>query len=112
MTELFGGEFGVRDRGALQSCVAHPRMKAFGLTCYPSMAQKAAAYCFFIVMGHPFLDGNKRTGFMAALRFLHVNGLDPKIDETEAGDVILKIASTEGPDMASLISLFARGLEA
>ncbi len=107
MIEIFGGEFLVRDRGALQSCVAHPRMKLYGEACYPSLAHKAAAYCFFVVKGHPFLDGNKRTGYVAGLHFMHLNRSFPTgIDQDVAERVIKDVASRVDSNMSTLIPPF------
>ena len=77
----YGGMPGVRDMGALDSSLAQPRMVAFGVERFPSLYDKAAAYCFFIVRNHPFFDGNKRAGFLAALHFLSKNGVAPSRDE-------------------------------
>jgi len=87
---LYGGPLGLRDRGALEASLAQPRMSVFGHERFPGVPDKAAAYCFFIVRNHPFLDGNKRTGFLAALHFLLSNGLTPEFDET-----ILAVAGGE-----------------
>lgn len=42
------------------------------------VAKVAAALCFYIVRGHPFMDGNKRTGALTAITFLNENGFDLK----------------------------------
>jgi death-on-curing protein len=68
----FGGLEGVRDEGLLDSALGRPRqMFAYGS---PTLFDLAAAYAFGIVKNHPFLDGNKRAGFMAAALFLEANG--------------------------------------
>lgn len=64
----------MRDRGALESAVALPQQKTFGLELHPGVFRKAAAYARNIVMSHAFLDGNKRTGMTAAGVFLENNG--------------------------------------
>ena len=69
-----GGGFGLRDLSALLSSIAQPRMTFEGRGLYPSLADKAAALCFSIVMNHPFLDGNKRTAHAAMEAFLQLNG--------------------------------------
>ena len=68
----FGGLPGVRDEGLLDSAVNRPRqLFAYG---EPDLFALAAAVAEGIVRNHPFLDGNKRAGFMAAALFLEVNG--------------------------------------
>ncbi len=69
-----GGEYGLRDPGLLESAVAQPAMTAFGRLLHPTIPDQAGAYLFHLVMGHAFLDGNKRIGLHAALVFLTTNG--------------------------------------
>lgn len=69
-TTRYGGDPGIRDRNLLDSALAQPRA-SFGaefLHAFPF--EMAAAYLYHIVRNHPFLDGNKRTGAVAALVFL------------------------------------------
>ena len=69
----FGGASGVRDDGLLESALARPlNLAAYGEPTKPEMA---AAYAFGIARNHPFVDGNKRTAFVAAYTFLAMNGL-------------------------------------
>ena len=53
----------------------------------------AAAYLFYIVQGHPFVDGNKRAGLMTANAFLRMNGLDVVVEEDAYADLVLAVAS-------------------
>ena len=69
-----GGLGGVRSSGLLDSAVTMARQRFGGKHLHPDLASMAAAYLFHIVQNHPFHDGNKRTGAMAALIFLSVNG--------------------------------------
>ncbi len=66
----FGGDPGVINAPALESAVAQPRMTAFGQLIHPTRIDQAGAYLFHMVAGHPFCDGNKRVGLLAALVFL------------------------------------------
>ncbi len=91
----YGGMQGVRDEGVLESCLAQPKMVVFGVERFPTLIEKAAAYCFFIVRNHPFFDGNKRTGFVAALHFLRMNNLNVRFDEDEAYELIVGVATGE-----------------
>jgi death-on-curing protein len=84
--EEYGGDPGVRDQGLLDSAVAQPRACFGGKDLYPSLAEKAAALAFSLVMNHPLFDGNKRTGYGAMLTFLSRNGhtIDAPAGEHEA----------------------------
>ena len=78
----FGGSSGIRDDNMLESALAKPRqLHAYG---QPNAYEMAAAYAFGIVKNHPFVDGNKRAGFVAAYTFLGINGIDFTASEEEA----------------------------
>jgi death-on-curing protein len=86
-----GGAAGMRDAGLLASALARPRnLHAYGET---DVCRLAAAYASGIVRNHPFVDGNKRTAFLAAYVFLGLNGLDLGADEAEAAATMLMLAS-------------------
>ena len=77
----FGGLAGVRDEGLLPSALHRPQQQfAYGK---PDLFDLAAAYAHGIVKNHPFLDGNKRAGFMAAYTFLGLNGEEVQAPEEE-----------------------------
>lgn len=86
-----GGAEGVRDSGLLSSALARPK----NLDGYemPSVFDLAAAYATGIVRDHPFVDGNKRTGFLAAYMFLALNGWELDAPEANAAAVILALAA-------------------
>jgi len=88
-----GGGFGLRDLSALLSSIAQPRMTFEGRGLYPSLADKASALCFSIVMNHPFLDGNKRTAHAAMEAFLQLNGHELSAPVGEQQEVLLKLAA-------------------
>lgn len=69
-----GGSHGVRDGHAILSIAHAPRQAVFGRELYPTVFEKAAVYARGIVMHHPFVDGNKRTGMSVAAVFLEQNG--------------------------------------
>lgn len=72
MLAMFGGLSGLRDEGLLQSALSRPQhLFHYGK---PSLFELAAEYAFGIVKNHPFLDGNKRAGFMSAALFIEANG--------------------------------------
>ena len=71
--ELFGGGAGLRDQGLLESAVAQPQASFGGHLAHDGLFAMAAAYLFHLVSNHPFVDGNKRIGLIAALVFLDLN---------------------------------------
>ncbi len=87
------GIFGIRDLGLLESAVAQPPMTFGGEELYPTIIDKAAALGFSIIMNHPFLDGNKRTGHAAMETFLILNGLEINASVDEQEQIILAVAS-------------------
>lgn len=77
-----GGDAGIRDRGLLESALASPKHHyVYG---EGDIFVLAAAYAYSITRNHPFLDGNKRTAFLAGYVFLGINGLDLEASEQEA----------------------------
>lgn len=80
-----GGASGIRDFGVLESAVAQPKATSGGVDLYPTLIEKAAALAFSLVQGHPFFDGNKRTGHAAMETFLVLNGadIDAPVDDQE-----------------------------
>lgn len=88
-----GGPAGVRDAGALASALGRPINRwAYG-TDDPS--EMAAAYAFGIARNHPFVDGNKRTAWVAARLFLLLNGHELVFAEAEAIATMLALAEGE-----------------
>jgi death on curing protein len=83
--EQSGGSPGLRDRGLLDSAVAQPTMAFGGQDLYPTVADKAAALGYSLILNHPFVDGNKRIGHAAMETFLVLNGheLAAEVDEQE-----------------------------
>lgn len=91
MIGRFGGLSGVRDEGLPESALNRP-LHLFAHE-RPTLFDMAAAYAHGIVKNLPFLDGNKRTGFMAAYVFLGANGLDLEAPEEEAVERMLALAA-------------------
>ncbi len=71
----YGGAAGVRDPAMLESAVAQPQATFGGEFLHADLFAMAAAYAFHIAENQPFMDGNKRTGLVAALAFLDLNGI-------------------------------------
>ncbi|MDX2054562.1 MAG: type II toxin-antitoxin system death-on-curing family toxin [Polyangiaceae bacterium] len=93
LLEQSGGSAGLRDLGRLEAALAQPKASFGGVDLYASLFEKAAALCFSIVQGHPFVDGNKRVGHAALEVFLVMNGyeLTASVDEQES--TVLALAS-------------------
>ncbi len=71
--QRYGGSDGLRDRGLLFSALAMPEASFAGEYLHHDLPAMAAAYLFHLVQNHPFVDGNKRVGLVAALAFLRLN---------------------------------------
>ena len=93
--EATGGASAIRDLGALESALAQPKATFDTNDLYPSLADKAAVLGFSIVQGHPFLDGNKRTGHAAMATFLLLNGAEIEATVDEQEQVMLALASSQ-----------------
>jgi death-on-curing protein len=93
-----GGARGLRDAGLLDSALARPQtLLSYG---EPGVFDLAAAYAFGIVRNHPFVDGNKRTGFLAAYLFLRLNGWRLAAPQEQAVASVLALASGEMSEAA------------
>ena len=94
MALTLGGVEGLRSEHGLMSAVFQPQQTVFGEDAYPSLAEKAAAYAFFIAENQPFLDGNKRTAALALTTFLDLNGQELwESVETELATVLLDLGN-------------------
>jgi death-on-curing protein len=89
----YGGQSGIRDSGLLDSALAGPKQ----IQAYeePDCARLAAAFAAGIIRNHPFIDGNKRVGFMAAYVFLATNGHTLTATELSATQTVIDLAAGE-----------------
>ena len=86
-----GGASGTRDEGLFESALARPQnLVAYG---DPDAADLAAAYGFGIARNHPFIDGNKRTAFIALELFQGLNGFDLIADDSDCVLTMLAVAA-------------------
>ena len=98
-----GGSAGIRDPGLLDSALARPRqLHAYGA---PDISDLATAYAAGIIRNHPFVDGNKRTGFLCAWLFLKENGFRLMADEVEVVQVVTLLAASELDEAAFAVWL-------
>lgn len=65
------------------------------MDAYPTIAIKAAALLHSLASNHPLVDGNKRLAWLATVVFLDLNGLEAKVSDDEAFDVVWEVASGE-----------------
>lgn len=102
--DRYGGSYGVRDEGLLDSALEAPFMTFGGEDLYPDALEKIVRFGYGLVSNHPFHDGNKRIGALVLLTLLELNGY--KIDATnkEFSDIIYEVASgSEGKDFEALL---------
>ena len=95
LIERFGGSNGVRDNNLLQSAIARPFKTFEQNDLYPTPIDKAAAIIESIVKNHPFVDGNKRTGYTLMRLILLNNNMDIAASEDDKYEFVIKIASSE-----------------
>lgn len=90
---LHGGAAGIRDDALLKSALARPQQ----IDAYADasdLIDLAAAYTVGIVRNHPFIDGNKRTGFVVGILFLELNGYRFTASEEDAAQAVLGLAAS------------------
>ena len=94
LIDQFGGSHGVRDESSLNSAINRPFTTFDQQELYPEPVDKAAAILESILTNHPFVDGNKRTGYVLARLFLLKSGLDIKATQEEKYEMV--IAASKG----------------
>jgi len=107
VVKISGGSVGVRDKNLLESAVNNPKSLYFYNNA--DLYKIAAAYAFSIIKNHPFLDGNKRTGFACMRIFLSTNGLRLDFKQQETEDMMVNIANNKVGFLS--VENWLRGLE-
>src|SRR5688572_22354390 len=95
LLEQFGGGNGLRDQGALEAALNRPFNTFDQVELYPEAIDKAAAIIESILINHPFVDGNKRTGYVLMRLLLMQNGLDIQASQEEKHAFVIAIAKGE-----------------
>ena len=90
----YGGSPELLDLGRLESSLAVPRQTMFGEELYPDVLSKAAILFYLLIKNHPFLDGNKRTAFLALMRFLNLNGYTLNATNDDLYQFTIDVASS------------------
>ena len=102
-----GSEPAVRDHGLLESALARPRATAFGLDAYPSLDAKAAALLHSLARNHALIDGNKRLALAATIAFYGVNGRRLTLDNDNAYQLIMDVASGKLDSVDDIATILA-----
>jgi death-on-curing protein len=92
LIDKFGGTKGIRDKGLLESALARPYQTFNQKELYPSPINKAAALIESILINHPFIDGNKRIGYVLLRLLLMEYQLDIFATENEKYEFVINIA--------------------
>ena len=95
LIEKFGGTKGLRDKNSLESALMRPYQTFDKNDLYPSPIEKAAAIIESIITNHPFIDSNKRFGYVAMRLTLMDYGHDILASEDDKYDFVIKIAKGE-----------------
>jgi death on curing protein len=89
----YGGGSGVRDLGLLESAIARPFQTFGGEDLYPDAFTKAAALGESLIINHPFVDGNKRTGIAGLLTLLMEYNLKVSSSEDDLYNLTIDIST-------------------
>ena len=93
LIDSFGGSHGIRDIAALESALSRPFQTFDGKELYASVLEKAASLIESILINHPFIDGNKRTGYTLLRLFLIQNEIDITASPDNKYEFVIDIAS-------------------
>jgi death on curing protein len=91
----YGGSKGIRDEGLMESAIARPYQTFGGEDLYPTAIEKAAAIAESIIINHPFVDGNKRTGYLAMLAILEYGELELSVTNDKIYSFVISISTGE-----------------
>jgi len=93
--EKYGGATGIRDEGLLESAIARPFQTFDSQDLYPDPLDKAAAIGESIIINHQYIDGNKRTGFLAIFAVLDGYGIQLTAPEGDTYEAMIKVSTGE-----------------
>ena len=93
LIDQFGGSHGVRDLYLLESAIARPNSTFDGSDLYQTIEEKASAIIESILINHPFVDGNKRIGYVMMRLMLLNSGKDIVASENDKYEFVISVAS-------------------
>ncbi len=99
LLSLYGGAEGIRAQDLLESALARPK-QIYTYAENPTLLDLGAALMAGVVRNHPFVDGNKRTGFVLGVMFLELNGLQFKATEEDATQAVRLLAAGDLDEIA------------
>jgi len=111
-SRVLDGEVVVRDHGLLESATARPRTTVFGTDAYQTVEEKAAALLHSLVRNHALIDGNKRLALAATIAILGLNGRRLTLSNDQAYKLIIKVATGELDEVASIADRIRRASQA
>ena len=91
----YGGSQRIRDQGLMESAIARPYQTFGGEDLYPTVFEKAAALTESIIINHPFIDGNKRTGLLAMLVILEIGNFKISASNDDTYSFTIQISTGE-----------------
>lgn len=103
------GEVIVRDLGLLEAAAARPSASAFGEAAYASVHQKAAALLHSLARTQALVDGNKRLALAGTIAFYGLNGLRLTLDNDQAYELVMQVATGAIDDVAELAAMLEKG---
>lgn len=92
----------IRDVGLLDSAVSRPRSSAFGEDAYTTSSLKAAALLHSLTKNHALVDGNKRIAWLSTVVFCDMNGLEPRLSDDEAFQLVWDVASSTEEELPKI----------
>jgi death-on-curing protein len=95
LIDTFGGSKGIRDLDMLKSALNRPFSGSFDQEYYPDLLTKSTALIEALIKNHPFVDGNKRTGYVIFRLYLNKHGMDILANEDDKYDFVMRIAKGE-----------------
>lgn len=107
MIKIGKGRKGIRDFTLLHSAVERQKASFAGQDLYPTIWLKTAALIHSLIKNHPFNDGNKRTGYFAALRFLAINGYKIEVQKNKVIRFVVEI-DTKNLSLSEIASWFEK----
>ena len=107
LIQKYGGVAGIRDMSLLESAINRPYATYASQSLYPNPISQASVLLESLIGNHPFVDGNKRTGYLVFRSFLQEHGYDINLSMDQKYEFVINIASGElkGPALIRFVEL-------